>query len=179
MKLYTRTGDAGETGFLDGSRVAKSDPRVEAYGALDELNAILGVACAQTQEADILEIFIAVQKDLMALGTQLADPNTHTASGIEKALLDDTDVQRLESWIDALTAETPPLRRFIVPGGSSSAAALHLARTVCRRAERRMVALGAGQVKDPLLRYINRLSDLLFAAARVLNLRAGVSEPEW
>ena len=179
MKLYTRTGDAGETGFLDASRVAKSDPRVEAYGALDELNAILGVACAQTQEADILDIFVAVQTDLMALGTQLADPNTHPARGIQKALLDDTDVQRLESWIDVLTTETPPLRRFIVPGGSSSAAALHLARTVCRRAERRMVALGAGQVKDPLLRYINRLSDLLFAAARVLNLRAGVSEPEW
>jgi cob(I)alamin adenosyltransferase len=179
MKLYTRTGDAGETGFLDGSRIAKSDPRVEAYGALDELNAILGVAYAQTQEADILEIFDAVQKDLMALGTQLADPNAHTASGIQKALLNDTDVERLESWIDMLTAETPPLRRFIVPGGSSSAAALHLARTVCRRAERRMVALGADQVKGSLLRYINRLSDLLFAAARVMNLRAGVSEREW
>jgi cob(I)alamin adenosyltransferase len=178
VKLYTRTGDSGETALFDGTRVPKSDPRVEAYGDVDELNAWLGlvrtVGLDEGFDADIVRI----QRDLFALGAALADPADKIASRVTKAALEDEDVTRLEHMIDRFDAETPPLRRFILPGGTSSGAAVHLARTVCRRAERRIVALEPA-VDGVLIRYVNRLSDLLFALARAINHRAGAAETEW
>jgi cob(I)alamin adenosyltransferase len=178
VKIYTRTGDAGETSLFDGTRVGKGDPRVDAYGEVDELNAWLGLVRAAAPGADLDAEIVHLQRDLFALGAQLADPADKIASRVTKASLADADVERLEQLIDRLEAELPPLRRFILAGGGQAGAALHVARTVCRRAERRIVSL------DPapdavLLRYVNRLSDLLFVMARVANHRAGQSETEW
>ena len=154
MKIYTRTGDAGETSLFDNSRVSKADPRVDAYGEIDELNACLGVALAAGPGGEIAAALALIQRDLFAVGAQLADPSDRLETGL------------------------PPLRRFILAGGSPAGAALHLARTVCRRAERRIVALAPAP--DPLVvRYVNRLSDLLFVMARVVNHRDGVPEAEW
>ncbi len=186
MKLYTRTGDGGETGLFDGTRVAKSDARVDAYGDVDELNAVLGVARAAGVDAgdvvanpDIDEVLAQLQRDLFALGARLADPAERIAGRVTKASVSAEDVTRLETWIDRFDEELPPLRRFILPGGSTPGATLHLARTVCRRAERRIVGLGQGRVDPVILTYINRLSDLLFVLARVANKRAGAGETEW
>jgi cob(I)alamin adenosyltransferase len=179
VKIYTGTGDHGETGLLDGSRVPKADPRVEACGAVDELNAVLGLVLAEEIDADLFDIAAAVQRDLFALGGQLADPTMRIAARAAKAALGSADAHRLEAWIDQLGTELPPLHRFILPGGSAAGALLHLSRTVCRRAERRIVALGRGAVEPALLVYINRLSDLLFVMARVVNRRAGEIESEW
>lgn len=179
MTLYTRTGDAGDTGLLDGSRVAKSDARVEACGAVDELNAALGLARAEPLDRDLGEMLAAIQRDLFALGVRLADPARRVPDRVEKAALGPDDVQRLEEWIDRLEASVPPLRRFVLPGGARPAACLHWARTVCRRAERRIVALGRAAVDPIVLAYMNRLSDLLFAMARAAGHRAGAPEEEW
>jgi len=176
VKIYTKTGDAGETSLLGGVRVSKSDPRVDAYGAVDETNACIGAARAAGTPADIDAMLDRIQRDLFALGAQLADARREQKGG-EKSQLGDADVARLEGWIDALESELPPLRRFILPGGTAAGAALHLARTVCRRAERRMVALSA--VETLQVTYINRASDLLFVIARVVNHRAGAAEIEW
>ena len=178
MKIYTRTGDAGETSLFDGTRVSKSDARVEAYGEVDELNAWLGLARASRLDPDLDEALVRIQRDLFALGAQLADPADKIADRVTKATIGDDDVVRLEQLIDRLEAELPPLRRFILAGGSPAGAALHVARTVCRRAERRMVSLEP-RVDQVLLRYVNRLSDLLFVLARCVNHRAGVVETEW
>ena len=178
MKLYTRTGDAGETSLFDGTRVSKSDARVDAYGEVDELHAWLGLARASRLDADLDEALVRIQRDLFALGAQLADPADKIADRVTKATLGDDDVVRLEQLIDRLEAELPPLRRFILAGGSPAGAALHVARTVCRRAERRMVSLEP-RVDAVLLRYANRLSDLLFVLARVVNHRGGIPETEW
>ncbi len=178
MKIYTRTGDAGETSLFDSSRVSKAHPRVDAYGEVDELNASLGLALAWRLDADLAEAATRIQRDLFAVGAQLADPANKLADRVTKAVVTDADVERLEQLIDRLETEVPPLRRFILAGGSPAGAALHLARTVCRRAERRIVALEPAA--DLLLvRYINRLSDLLFVMARAANHRAGVPETEW
>jgi cob(I)alamin adenosyltransferase len=179
VKIYTRSGDRGDTGLLDGRRVPKADSRVEACGEVDELNAALGLALAAGIDADVAEMSSAVQRDLLALGGRLADPSMKIASRSSKAALGESDVHRLEAWIDQLENELAPLHRFILPGGSPAGAMLHLARTVCRRAERRIVALGADGVEPVLLAYINRLSDLLFVMARVVNRRAGEIESEW
>ena len=178
MKIYTRTGDAGETSLVGGSRVAKSDPLVDAYGEVDELNAWLGVVRASRVDPAVDHDLNHLQRDLFALGAQLADPAGKLAGRVAKAIIGDEDVARLESLIDRLEAELPPLRRFILAGGTPAGAALHLARTVCRRAERRMVAL-TPPVDPVLLRYINRQSDLLFVLARIVNHRGGVPETEW
>ena len=178
MKIYTRTGDAGETSLFDGTRVQKSEPRVDAYGEVDELNACLGLARASGADAEVDAELVRVQRDLFALGAQLADPGEKLAARVTKAVLGDDDVARLEHAIDRFEAELPPLRRFILAGGSPAGAALHVARAVCRRAERRMVALEPA-VEGVLLRYINRLSDLLFVLARSVNHRAGAAETEW
>jgi cob(I)alamin adenosyltransferase len=178
LKIYTRTGDAGETSLFDGTRVQKSEPRVDAYGEVDELNACLGLARASGADAEVDAELVRVQRDLFALGAQLADPGEKLAARVTKAVLGDVDVARLEQAIDRFEAELPPLRRFILAGGSPAGAALHLARAVCRRAERRMVALEPA-VEGVLLRYINRLSDLLFVLARSVNHRAGAAETEW
>ena len=178
MKLYTRTGDAGETSLFDGTRVSKSDSRVDAYGEVDELNAWLGLALASRLDDDLAAEIVQLQRDLFALGAQLADPADKITDRVTKAALGDNDVARLEQVIDRLEADLPPLRRFILAGGSPAGAALHVARTVCRRAERRMVALQP-PVDAVLVRYVNRLSDLLFVLAREVNHRAGAAETEW
>jgi len=178
VKIYTRTGDAGETSLFDGTRVSKHDPRVETYGDVDELNAWLGLARASRVDPAIDQEIVQLQRDLFALGAQLADPADKLAPRVTKAIIADADVTRLEGAIDRLEGELPPLRRFILAGGTPAGAALHVARTVCRRAERRMVALDP-PVDPVLLRYVNRLSDLLFVMARVVNHRGGIPETEW
>jgi cob(I)alamin adenosyltransferase len=178
MRIYTRTGDSGETSLVGGRRVRKDDARVEAYGDVDELNAWLGLVRASTLDADLDAAIVHIQRDLFALGAQLADPSDKLAPGITKAIVGDDDVRRLEQTIDRCDAELPALHKFILAGGSPAGAALHVARTVCRRAERRMVGLEPA-VDGVLLRYINRLSDLLFVLARVVNHRAGAPETAW
>ena len=178
MKLYTRTGDSGDTSLFDGTRVKKDDPRVDAYGEVDELNAWLGFVRSSKLDADVDAVIVEIQRDLFALGAQLADPADKIASRVTKAVLDDEAVERLERLIDRFDAEPPPLRHFILAGGTPGGAALHVARTVCRRAERRIVAL-TPPADAVLVRYVNRLSDLLFALARAVNHRAGVPETDW
>jgi cob(I)alamin adenosyltransferase len=178
VKIYTRTGDTGDTSLFDGTRVRNSEPRVEAYGDVDELNACLGLARASGADHEIADELIRLQRDLFALGAQLADPGEKIAARVTKAALGDDDVARLEQLIDRYEAELPALRRFILAGGSPAGAALHVARAVCRRAERRMVALEPA-VDAVLVRYVNRLSDLLFVLARAVNHRSGAVETEW
>jgi cob(I)alamin adenosyltransferase len=179
VKIYTKTGDTGETSFFDNTRVSKADPRVDAYGEVDELNACLGNARAAVVDRDIAAALESIQKDLFGLGARLADPRARIAGRVEKATITSADVERLEQTIDRLEMEVPPLRRFILPGGSSAGALLHLARTVCRRAERRVIGLGPEAVEPILIVYLNRLSDLLFVMARIVNHRAGMQEVEW
>jgi cob(I)alamin adenosyltransferase len=179
MKIYTKTGDTGETSLFDNTRVLKSDARVDAYGEVDELNACLGVARAAGMDVDLTEALQQIQKDLFALGARLADPSVRIAGRVTKAAVAQQDIERLEQLIDDLETELPPLRRFILPGGCEAGAALHLARTVCRRAERRVVALGTGQDEPILVIYLNRLSDLLFVMARAVNHRSRLPEVEW
>ena len=179
VPLYTGTGDQGETGLVDGTRVSKSAPRVAAYGDVDELNATLGVALAAGLDSELVDIVSEVQHDLFALGAHLADPRARVTQRVAKTTLDEVNVRRLEAWIDALNADLPPLRRFVLPGGEPGGAALHLARVVCRRAERAIVELGVEVVPVEFLKYINRLSDLLFVLARTANYRRDVKEPEW
>jgi cob(I)alamin adenosyltransferase len=178
VKIYTRTGDAGQTSLFDGTRVSKADPRVDAYGEIDELNAWLGFCRSTSLDGDFGEAIVAIQRDLFALGARLADPASKIAARVTKATLDDGDVARLEALIDRLETELTPLARFILAGGAQTGAALHVARAVCRRAERRMAALDPAP-DGVLIRYVNRLSDLLFVMARVANRRAGVVEAEW
>lgn len=185
MKIYTRRGDGGETGLLGGARVSKSDARVEAYGTVDELNAVVGLALALDAEGrgvldgDRLK---RVQDDLFAVGARLAATDPERAQ--EKGLVPQLPAARvddLEAWIDELDEELPELDAFVLPGGSAAAAQLHAARTVCRRAERAVVRLAAedDELADVVLPYVNRLSDLLFTLARAANRRAGVEETEW
>lgn len=178
-RIYTKTGDTGETGLFDGTRVSKADPRVGAYGDVDELNAWLGLVRAREPDADLDEMLGHIQRDLFAMGALLADPRRKIAARVEKATLDAEDVARLEAWIDRLETPLPPLRKFILAGGAPAGALLHVARTVCRRAERHIVALGSGAVDAIAVTYMNRLSDLLFVMARTANVRLGVPENEW
>ena len=179
VRIYTRTGDTGETGLFDGTRVAKSDPRVSACGDVDELNAWLGLVRAGGSDGQLGGMLDQIQRDLFALGARLADPKSRIAAHVTKAAVTADDVARLEGWIDSLETGIPPLRRFILAGGSPTGAALHVARTVCRRAERAMVSLGNDAFEPELLIYVNRLSDLLFVMARAANHRAGAPESEW
>ena len=180
MKIYTKTGDKGETGLIGGSRVLKSALRVEAYGEVDELNAVLGYIRARFTGATIREALLEIQRDLFAIGAQLADPRGKVEKKAEKVGVSEGRVRELEGIIDRYEATLPPLRTFILPGGTEGAALLHLARAVCRRAERRMVALSQETPLPPvLIVYINRLSDLLFTLARAVNREAGVEEIPW
>lgn len=179
VKIYTKTGDAGETSLFDNTRVSKSDARVDAYGEVDELNACLGLVRAAGPDQDIAELMEALQKDLFALGARLADPSARIAARVTKAVVSESDVSRLEQAIDRLELELPPVRRFILPGGSQRGALLHFARTICRRAERRVIGLGPNAVEPIVIVYLNRLSDLLFVMARAVNHRAGAHELEW
>ena len=180
MKIYTKTGDGGDTGLLGGSRVGKTSRRIHAIGDVDELNACLGLVLAQLElGAEVSDLLTHIQKDLFALGARLADPAERMADRVAKVAVGDADVRRLEGWIDRFEADLPPLRKFILPGGNAAGALLHFARTVCRRAERAIVGLGAAGVDPHVVVYINRLSDLLFVLARAVNHRAGQTEIEW
>jgi len=171
-KIYTRTGDGGMTGLADGTRVAKNAPRIEAIGAVDELNSHIGALLAERLPRDVRELLTAVQNDLFDLGGELSIPG--------HAIMSEAHVARLERFLDRLNATLPPLKEFILPGGSRAAGCAHVARAVCRRAERRAVALGTkNEVPAFALRYLNRLSDLLFVLARVLNRRSGHREVLW
>lgn len=178
-KIYTRTGDSGDTGLFDGTRVSKADPRVCAYGEIDELNAWLGMVRAEGVDADVASMLEHLQRDLFAVGAMLADPRHKISRRVDKALLTETDIERLEGWIDKGEGELQPLAYFILAGGSKAGAALHVARTVCRRAERLIVALGDDDVDPVVVTFVNRLSDLLFVMARVVNARAGAPETRW
>ena len=179
MKIYTKTGDSGETSLFDGTRVPKTDARVGAYGEVDELQAALGVAAAAGLDSELSEIIVSLQRDLFALGARLADPTHRIAPRVTKVVISDESIARVEAWIDGLEAELPPLRHFILSGGSPAGASLHLARSVCRRAERAVLSLGPEAVEAIVLIYLNRLSDLLFVMARAANHRARVPETEW
>ena len=179
MPLYTGVGDRGTTALFDGTTVPKDDARVAVYGDVDELNAVVGLARAAGLPDDLDEMVVAVQRDLFAIGARLADPRSRISARVTKARIADADVGRLEAWIDRVDGALPPLRSFILPGGGPAGAALHQARAVCRRAERRIVGLGVDTVEPALLRYVNRLSDLLFALARSVNHRSEVAEIEW
>jgi cob(I)alamin adenosyltransferase len=171
-KITTRTGDAGETGLGDGSRVSKDHPRVGALGDIDELNSALGLLLAEELPKEVRAALGEVQQDLFDLGGELSIPGHGLLASEKVASLE----KRLESW----NKELPPLKEFILPGGSRAAAAAHLARTVCRRAERSVVALARKEkVSEPARQYLNRLSDLLFVAGRVLNRAAGVGDVQW
>jgi cob(I)alamin adenosyltransferase len=181
MKIYTKTGDAGTTGLFGGGRVPKDDARVDAYGDVDELNAVLGAARATGPMPRVDEVLVAVQRDLFAIGALLATPDVEKMHAhLTKARIDDARIEELERAIDACDNELEPLKAFIVPGGTPKAAAMHVARTVCRRAERKVVHL-QHSVELPKLTvvYLNRLSDLLFSLARVANKRAGAGEVTW
>jgi cob(I)alamin adenosyltransferase len=171
-KIYTRTGDAGTTGLGDGSRVDKDDPRVEAMGDVDELNSVIGLLLTEPLPDGVGERLVAVQHSLFDLGGELAVPGFHLVDGERAA--------ELERYLDSLNAELSPLKEFILPGGSRAAAVCHLARAVCRRAERRLHALSRiAAVTDESRRYLNRLSDLLFVLARTLNHAEGNPDVLW
>ena len=179
MKIYTKTGDNGTTGLLGGTRVPKDHLRVAAYGDVDELNALLGVVKAQAN-GSLARLLGQVQRDLFALGAQLADPTARVARRKAKAKVGAAQTRRLERAIDTAEADLPALTSFILPGGTSLGAHLHLACTVCRRAERAIVTLNRGTRVDPRhLQYVNRLSDLLFVLARAVNHAAGRGEDRW
>jgi cob(I)alamin adenosyltransferase len=181
VKIYTKTGDAGDTGLFGGGRVAKDDPRVEAYGDVDELNAFLGVARAVELMPRVDEVLVPLQRDLFAIGALLATPDRdRMAQQLQKARIDDRRIAELEQAIDDAESELEPLRAFVLPGGTPKAAALHVARTVCRRAERHIVRLQHDvEVPGIVVIYMNRLSDLLFTLARLANKRAGAGEVTW
>ncbi len=179
MKIYTKSGDRGETGLFGGGRVAKSDQRVEAYGEVDEACAALGVARAALADPELQAELARVQDELFCVGAELASPHGVKARAAVPPL-SPAWAERLEQAMDRWDKELPVLHQFVLPGGTAAAAALHLARTVCRRAERRVVALSAhAEVDATALVYLNRLSDFLFVAARLANVRAGQAELHW
>ncbi|MEN8376782.1 MAG: cob(I)yrinic acid a,c-diamide adenosyltransferase [Gemmatimonadota bacterium] len=180
-RIYTRTGDRGDTGLFGGGRVPKDHPRVEAYGTVDELNAALGVALAAIADGWVRECVAGVQPDLFVVGAILATPPAAPGKRAPSVpALPDERPAELEALIDRAEDDLPELKAFVMPGGNGGGAALHLARTVCRRAERRVVSLAAeAEVPEGVVVYLNRLSDLLFSLARLENRRAGSPEREW
>jgi cob(I)alamin adenosyltransferase len=181
VKIYTRTGDGGETALFGGGRVGKDHPRVRAMGEVDELNAAIGWALTQMAVDKSRERLRSLQHELFAIGAELATPPPEGGRPRpETPDIDGGSVERMERWIDEMTAELPELRAFVLPGGTPGAAALHLARTVCRRAERAAVDLaGTSAIREEVLAYLNRLSDLLFTLARLENHRAGAGDVQW
>jgi cob(I)alamin adenosyltransferase len=176
MPIYTRGGDRGETSLFNGTRVPKDSFRVEAYGAVDELNAVLGMARTRSK-GRLTELIIELQRDLFKVGAELASPGERSDAIPRVA---GGRIKELESYIDECMEGLPPLRRFILPGGGEAASTLHLARTVCRRAERKVVTLsGLEEVREEVKKYMNRLSDLLYAMSRLANRLDGVEEVQW
>jgi cob(I)alamin adenosyltransferase len=180
VKIYTKTGDEGETGLFAGPRVPKDDARIEAYGTVDELNSVLGMVRNESLDEALDLLILNLQKRLFTIGAELATPEPQM---VGLATIGDQDVVALEAEIDRYDDELPPLKAFIIPGGTHAARALHLARAICRRAERRVVTLtgtaGKTAVSPTIVRYLNRLSDLLFVLSRVANHRAGVTDVQW
>lgn len=172
MKVYTKTGDKGETSLFSGGRVAKDHPRIEAYGTIDELNSVLGLLLTTPLPDSIADRLRAIQSSLFAIGSVLAD-----AQGKLDQDASAWATEPIESWIDAMDSELDQLRAFILPGGSQGAALAHLARTVCRRAERRVLAVEG--IAPGIVAYLNRLSDAFFVVARSVNARLGIADPEW
>jgi cob(I)alamin adenosyltransferase len=181
MKIYTKTGDSGDTGLFGGGRVRKDDPRVEAYGDVDELNAVLGLVRSADTMPSVDEVIVPIQRDLFSIGALLATPDHEKMEQhLTKARIDDERIAELERAIDACDRELEPLKAFILPGGTQKAAALHVARTVCRRAERRVIHLQREvDIPQIVVVYLNRLSDLLFTLARRANSVAGIGEVTW
>ncbi len=179
MKIYTKTGDRGDTRLFDGTKVRKHDDRVSAYGDVDELNSFIGAAASFMKDDALVSMLAGIQKDLFSVGAQLADPGYKTQSR-SKFQLPAERVAALEKAIDAFETELQPLRQFILAGGGNGGALLHVARTVCRRAERRVVDLSEKEEINPnVIEYLNRLSDFLFVMARVVNHREGKQEIPW
>jgi cob(I)alamin adenosyltransferase len=181
MRIYTRTGDSGETGLFGGGRVPKDHPRVTAYGEVDELNSAIGVVRA-TQPVHFFDALLqSVQRDLFAIGGHLATPDPDKVrTALEKAELSEERIEAFEAAIDSADGELPPLEAFVLPAGTPKATALHLARTICRRAERSVVHLSHdAPVPDLFVTYLNRLSDLLFTLARLANHRDGAGDVTW
>jgi cob(I)alamin adenosyltransferase len=178
MKLYTKTGDDGTTGLFGGGRVAKASARVDAYGTVDETNAAVGVARAAGLDPTTDAVLAGVQTDMFAIGAELACVPGRE-SKLSMKLLGDAEIERLERAIDEADAACPPLRTFVLPGGSPQAAALHLARTICRRAERRVLGIEDAPARREVVVYLNRLSDLLFALARRANVVAHLDDVPW
>jgi cob(I)alamin adenosyltransferase len=177
MRIYTRTGDGGETSLFDGSRVHKDDARIEAYGTIDELNAVVGVLLDHATLASQQEEFRNIQDHLFRIGGMFADPNGPREG---QPMVDASDVEGLEHWIDGMEKDLPPLRHFVLPGGSPAVSACHVARTVCRRAERRAVALDRLVVQSAdAMRYLNRLSDAFFTLGRWAAHSEGTVEEKW
>jgi cob(I)alamin adenosyltransferase len=179
LKIYTKTGDNGETGLFGGPRVPKDDIRIEAYGTVDELNAFLGAARIEPLPAEVDAVLVRVQNCLFTIGAELATPNPVRQA---TSPIGDPAIEELERAIDQMEQSLPPLKEFILPGGGPAAAALHIARSVCRRAERRVVTLWrspGATVSEAAVRYLNRLSDYLFVAARYCNHTAGLADVPW
>jgi cob(I)alamin adenosyltransferase len=178
MKIYTKTGDRGDTSLVGGQRVPKDALRVEAYGTVDELNSVLGIVLADSNESGLEMVLKPVQMKLFELGAELATP--HPSENPRIPQITSRDAAPLEALIDALSADLPPLNNFVLPGGSPLAARIHFARTVCRRAERLVVRLShSEEVGEGIIVYLNRLSDLLFVLARHVNVKTGVPEILW
>ena len=179
MKIYTKTGDRGDTRLFDGTKVRKHDDRVDAYGAIDELNAFIGAAGSFIKDGVLQDMLAGIQKDLFSIGAQLADPGFKNQTRAKFNLAVER-IAALEAAIDTFETELPPLRQFILSGGGQAGAMLHVARTVCRRAERQVVSLSEKiDVNSNVIVYLNRLSDFLFVMARVVNHREGKQEVEW
>lgn len=177
MKIYTRTGDDGQTGLYGGGRLPKSDARIEAYGSVDELNAQLGACRAAGLTPEVDELVARLQHEMFALGAELSSPSGKAPAAL---CLDERDVTRLEDAIDQFEADLPALTTFVLPGGTSASAALHVARAVCRRSERQVVALAqSADVRPTVLHYLNRVGDLLFVLARHANFAVGQSDVLW
>lgn len=178
MKIYTRTGDEGSTGLFGGPRVSKDDDRIEAYGTVDELNAAIGTARSAGRDRQVDSQLAQIQSELFSIGAELATPDPHQH---QLRIITEHHIGRLEQWIDAHEQNLPPLKQFILPAGDGAASHLHLARAICRRAERRLVTLLRSEtsLSPELLIYLNRLSDLLFVLTRVANRHAGVAEVPW
>ena len=179
MKIYTRTGDEGTTGLFGGGRVSKDDARIEAYGTVDELNSTIGMVRSAGVSPALDEQLCQIQNELFSLGAELATPD---AASHYLRVIDSRHIGRMEQWIDEHESGLEPLKQFILPAGTSASATLHLARSVCRRAERRVITLSANTgdeiAADPVV-YLNRLSDLLFVLSRVANQQAGVADVPW
>lgn len=178
MKIYTKTGDKGDTSLFGGQRVPKDALRIEAYGTIDELNSVMGIVRADSDDAEIDAMLERIQNDLFVMGADLATPRSSDKKTVRR--IEQRDVAAIEKLIDAVEPSLKPLRRFILPGGSPLAARIHFARTVCRRGERIVVRLSRNEdIGDDITVYLNRLSDLLFVLARYVNVKTGVAETKW